>query len=99
MSKLRWLVAGVAVGVIAVAFRDFDRDRWLSPALPGGDEEPGGTEPILGYDGMDQETLMDWLSEADLDDDTIDSIIRYEKANRDRQPVLDALNDLAPVTS
>lgn len=98
MKTLRWMLAGIVVGVVAVAFRDLERRQWLAPALPGRDDEVDVEEPVLGYDGMDQETLLDWLSEADLDDETLEEIIRYERANRDRSPVLDALNDLMPKT-
>ena len=86
------MLAGVAVGVIAVAFRDLERRQWLSPALPRGgtiDEE----EPVLGYDGMDQETAIEWIASADLDADTVERMIEYERANRDRIPVLEALEE------
>ena len=92
MKTIQWMLAGVAVGVIAVAFRDFERREWLSPALPRGatiDEE----EPVLGYDGMDQETAIDWIAAADLDADTVERMIEYERANRDRIPVLEALEE------
>lgn len=96
MRTLKWLVAGAAVAVIAAAFRDFERGGWLSPATPvrqrlAGEEQE---EPVLGYDGMDQETLIDWLSEADLDEDTLLDIADYESRNRSRQPVISAVEDL-----
>lgn len=94
MNKLRWLVAGILVGVIAVAFRDMERGEWISPPIPRRDIEPEEEEPVLGYDGMDQETLFDWISESDLDDDTIDRILDYERAHADREPVIAALEDL-----
>lgn len=92
MKTLQWMLAGVAFGVIAVAFRDLERGEWLSPALPRGgsvDEE----EPVLGYDGMDQETAIEWIASADLDTATVERIIEYERGNLDRIPVLEALEE------
>ncbi len=43
---------------------------------------------------MDQETLLDWIEEAEVDDVTAARIAKYEEANRHRQPVLDALQEL-----
>lgn len=103
MSRLLKVLLGVAaVGVVAVAFRDSARGRWLRPALPGrgGDDDDGGLliaggeEPVLGYDGMDRDTLLDWLADADLDRDTLLRIRAYESANLGREPVLDAVDDL-----
>lgn len=94
MNKLKWLLAGVAIGVIAVAFRDLERGRWLAPELPRRDEPVGPEEPVLGYDGMDQETLLDWLASADMDADALARILRYEAANLNRAPVIDLLEDL-----
>jgi hypothetical protein len=93
MKTVQWMLAGILVGIVAVAFLDFEKGRWLSPALPVPDE-PDGEEPVLGYDGMDQETAIDWLGDAELDSETIERIIRYEEANRRREPVLSALEDL-----
>ncbi|HUE97523.1 MAG TPA: hypothetical protein VMN39_12755 [Longimicrobiaceae bacterium] len=93
MKTLQWILAGVAFGVVAVAFRDLERREWLRPALPGGvavDDE----EPVLGYDGMDQETAIDWIASADLDEDTVERIIRFERENLDRLPVIEALEEL-----
>lgn len=100
MSRLLKVLVGVAaVGVVAVAFRDSARGRWLRPALPGRDDDgdvliADGEEPVLGYDGMDRDTLLDWLSDADLDRDTLLRIRAYETANLARDPVLDAVDDL-----
>lgn len=93
MKTLQWMLAGVLIGVIAVAFRDLERGAWLSPALPQRDEVDE-EEPVLGYDGMDQETLIDWLASADLDDDSIDRVLRYERANLGREPVIEALEEM-----
>ncbi len=100
MSRLLKVMLGAAaVGVVAVAFRDTARGRWLRPALPGDDEDgdlliADGEEPVLGYDGMDRDTLLDWLADADLDRDTLLRIRAYETANQGREPVLDAVDDL-----
>ena len=97
---LQVLIGVAAVGVVAAAFRDSARGRWLRPAVPfGGDDDDvefalGGQEPVLGYDGMDRDTLLDWLADADLDRDTLLRIRAYESANLAREPVLDAVDDL-----
>lgn len=106
MSYLKVLLGAAAVGTIALAFRDFEGGGWLQPALPGGwadadvlledDDEDGelAEEPVLGYDGMDRDTLVAWLDDADLDEATLLHIRRYEVANQDREPVLDRIDDL-----
>ena len=101
MSRLlKVLVGAAAVGVVVVAFRDSARGRWLRPVFPGRGEDGGGLdiadgeEPVLGYDGMDRDTLLDWLTDADLDRDTLLRIRAYESATLGREPVLDAVDDL-----
>jgi hypothetical protein len=100
MNTLKWIVAGLLVGIAVSAFRDFERGAWLAPALPDDEEEEeeeeevGEEEPVLGYDGMDQETVLDWIENADLDRSTLRRIIRYEEENRSREPVLEALEEL-----
>ncbi len=98
---LKLLVGVAAVGVVVAAFRDSGRQRWLRPAMPfGGDDDEegdvsaGGQEPVLGYDGMDRDTLLDWLRDADLDRGTLLRIQAYESANEARGPVLDAIEDM-----
>jgi hypothetical protein len=95
MQLLKILLASAAVGVILAAFRDLENQAWLAPARAGaGAGGPADdTEPVLGYDGMDQDTLLDWLSDAELDEDTLDRMHRYELANRGREPVLSAIED------
>lgn len=97
MSALKAFLAGAAVGIILIAFRDSERGGWLMPAglddrLPAPDEEDLDQEPILGYDGMDQETLLDWLDDAELDAETLMRTRWYEQRNLAREPVLDALD-------
>jgi hypothetical protein len=96
MRLLKMLLAGAAIGVIVTAFRDFENETWLIPVRPGGaggmdlEDEP---EPVLGYDGMDQDTLLDWLADAAVDADTLERMHRYELAGRGREPVLSAIED------
>jgi hypothetical protein len=92
MKILQLILAGALLGVIVAAFRDTENRVWL---LPGEDTTPEPTEeePFLGYDGMDQETVLDWIEIADPDEFTIRKISRYERLNKRRQPVLDALEE------
>lgn len=94
MNLIKLLVGGAAVAAILAAFRDFETGGWLEPALPRGAVDDLETEPILGYDGMDQETVIDWLGDADLDRSTLTRIRAYERANRNREPVLAAVDDM-----
>ena len=101
MNLIKALLAGAAVGVLLIAFRDSESDRWLAPALIGGatDDELSEVgeeeeEPVLGYDGMDQEALLDWLIDARLDRDTLTRIRRYETGNLGREAVIDAVDEL-----
>jgi hypothetical protein len=94
MKTLQWILAGIVIGVVAVAFRDFEQRRWLRPTLPTRTAPPNGREPVLGYDGMDQESLLEWLPEANLDSEVLNDMIRYEEANLDREPVLEALEEM-----
>lgn len=94
MRIVKLLVAGAAIGMIAAAFRDWETGGWLQPAGLTTEPEVDEEEPVLGYDGMDQETLIDWLSEAELDPDTLERVRLYELAHRNRGPVLAAVDDL-----
>lgn len=85
----------MVVGVVLVAFRDRERGGWLTPALPRNDAtEVDGEEPVLGYDGMDQETLLEWLDSAGLDRATLQRILAYERATRGRGQVLLAVSEM-----
>ncbi|HEX6926311.1 MAG TPA: hypothetical protein VF167_12900 [Longimicrobiaceae bacterium] len=97
MSVWKALLAGAAVGVILIAFRDSARGGWLMPAgfprpFEAPEEEDLEEEPVLGYDGMDQETLLDWLEDADLDRETLLRTRWYEQRHQARELVLDALD-------
>ena len=94
MRLLRWIAAGVLLGVIVSRLRRFVADGRLEGTETTATIEPGGPEPVLGYDGMDQETLLEWLDDAALDDPTIREVIRYEAAHLQREPVLAALEEL-----
>ena len=94
MKTIKWLFAGILVGVIAVAFRDMERGEWLRPTVPQRRIPAGAEEPVLGYDGMDQETLLDWLTDAELDAAALERVLRYEEQNLAREPVLSLLEDL-----
>lgn len=59
-----------------------------------GEYSDADEEPVLGYDGMDRDSLVDWLRDASLDEETLLHIERYERAKQNREPVLDAVGDL-----
>lgn len=93
MNLLKLLAVGAVAGVVVAAFRDAENGGWL-PLGGFAEPEPGGTEPVLGYDGMDRDTLIDWLAAAELDRATLLEIRTYEAANRARKPVINALADM-----
>ena len=105
MKLGRILLGAAAVGAIAMALRDFRGSRWLIPTLGGTDglddidaidedaEAPADEEPVLGYDGMDRDTMLDWLRDASLDEATLLRMDRYERAHHNREPVLEAISD------
>jgi hypothetical protein len=96
MNYLKALAAAAAVTVIVIAFRDQDRRRWLAPVMAGGGSAPGDdldAEPVLGYDGMDVDTLRDWLDDADLDRGTLLRMREYEESHLAREGVLVAIDD------
>lgn len=95
MNLLKALAAAAAVGVIVVAFQDTETGGWLPPGGTLGDTVgPESPEPVLGYDGMDRDTLIDFLGSADLDRATLLRVQAYEMANQGRGVVLDAVADL-----
>ncbi|HEX2093511.1 MAG TPA: hypothetical protein VHG28_13985 [Longimicrobiaceae bacterium] len=97
MNILKLLLGGAAVATILVAFRDFDSGGWL---LPGGEpgEGPAGVaedeEPVLGYDGMDRDAVIDWLREARPNEDTLLRIHEYEVTHKGRALVLETISDM-----
>jgi hypothetical protein len=95
MNALKWMLAGLAVGMILVAFRDFENETWLVPGrTAGGDDGARDEEPFLGYDGMDEETLLEWLEDASPDRGVLRRIRGYEAANRARGSVLEVVDGL-----
>lgn len=96
MRAWRWIAGLAMVGGAVLALRELTA-RGVLPrggAAAGGELEPGGEEPVLGYDGMDRDTLIDWLSDADLDREALLRVRDYEAANRGREPVLEAVATL-----
>ena len=106
MRLLKVLLGVAAAGAIVAAFRDWNRGEWLRPAVPGADDDDArdrlygeddegeDEEPVLGYDGMDRDTLVAWLDDANLDEETLLRIRRYEEEHEGREPVLSAVDDL-----
>jgi hypothetical protein len=73
-------------------FRDMDGPRDSHGAI--GEYSDADEEPVLGYDGMDRDSLVEWLRDASLDEETLLDIERYERSKENREPVLDAVGDL-----
>lgn len=93
MRAWKWVAGLAMVGAAVVALRELTR-RGMLPRAGEAGVEPGGEEPVLGYDGMDRDTLIDWLNDADLDRESLLRIRAYEEANRAREPVLEAVATL-----
>lgn len=92
MNRFRWAVGGfLLAGVVYGLARREDAGRRRRTALRTQTEDQ--QEPILGYDGMDQETLLEWLDDAELDGDQIEQIIRYEERHARREPILTNLHE------
>ena len=94
MRLLKMLLAGAAVGVIVIAFRDFDQGRWITPPLgAGGEEDQDEAEPILGYDGMDVDAILDWFDQSGPDRATLLRMREYEAQHLARESVIRAIGD------
>lgn len=94
MRILKLILSGAAAAVVVLAFRDFRRREWIAP---GGRPEPffpEDEEPILGYDGMDRDTLVQWLRDAELDRETLFRIHEYEATHQRRERVLEEIGGL-----
>lgn len=94
MKLIKTLLAGAAVATIVIAFRDPETGGWLLAGHPGEGADESDEEPVLGYDGMDRDTLIDWLRDANLDALTLRRVRRYEAGHADRAAVRDAIDDL-----
>ena len=96
MNLLKLLVAGAAIGVIVIAFRDTDGGRWIAPPLrlgAEGEEDQDESEPVLGYDGMDVDGLIDWMDHSAPDRSTLERMRAYETAHLAREGVLTAISE------
>jgi hypothetical protein len=95
MNLLKLMLAGAAIGVIVIAFRDADQGRWIAPPLrlTGEGEDQDEAEPILGYDGMDVDALIDWIDSAGPDGSTLQRMRDYEAAHLAREGVLAAIEE------
>jgi hypothetical protein len=97
MKRMRKLIGAVLVLVgFVLAYRALREPDDGASLAPGRDLSPrfDNEEPVLGYDGMDLQTVVEWLESADLDSATLRRIRAYEQRNRSRESVLDTLNDL-----
>lgn len=92
MKLLRLLAAGIAVGVIVIAFRDVEQGS-VAGTRRRGEEDQGEAEPFLGYDGMDVDTLLDWLEQSAPDAAMLVRMREYETAHLGRDAVLRAVED------
>ena len=93
MNLLKLLVAGAAIGVIVIAFRDFDQGRWIAPPLGAGGEDQDEAEPILGYDGMDVDAILDWFDQTGPDRATLVRMRDYETHHLAREAVIEAIGE------
>ena len=92
MNLLKMLVAGAAIGVIVIAFRDADQGGWIAPPLRlAGKEDQDEAEPVLGYDGMDVDAVIEWMDSAGPDRATLERMRDYEVTHRAREGVLEAI--------
>lgn len=96
MNVFRTLLGGLAGGAAGVAVRAILRGGKQDPRPSTGADD---VEPVLGYDGMDRDTLLDWLDRAELDADTVGRIRRYETERENRAPILARLNEMDAPTA
>jgi len=83
--------ADVEIGGEAASSR---RRAGLPPRLADHPEHQAGRptpgrEPLLGFDGLDTDDLLEWIDEADPDPALLRSILDYEVNHRNREPVLE----------
>lgn len=63
-------------------------DRLQEEPIHRSGEATPGAEPMLGYDGLATEDILDWIRDADPDLEQLRAIHDYEAAHRERAPVL-----------
>lgn len=56
-----------------------------TPVPPG---EVEAAEPILGYDGLEVDGVLEWIRDADPDADQLRAMLQYEAGHRDRLEVM-----------
>lgn len=50
-------------------------------------------EPVLGYDGLVTDDVLDWIRDADPEPDQLRAILDYEGTHLEREPVLRELRE------
>lgn len=88
------LATGTVMGTLTVAVRRWQREELGLDGRSVPHARPEEEEPILGYDGMDAGTLIDWLERAGLDSERLRRVRSYEVRNRNRGDVLAVIDDL-----
>ncbi|CAN5843759.1 hypothetical protein BH23GEM3_BH23GEM3_15770 [soil metagenome] len=96
MRLLKIILAAVTLGAIYLVLRGLQQPAAGRPPAPPRPQPPedDDAEPVLGYDGMDMDTLIPWLESADLDKATLRRIRRYEVSHHARETVLATIDDL-----
>lgn len=87
--------ANAEIGGEAAASRRF---AGLPPDLADDPErQPGKVspdpEPVLGFDGMSVDDVLDWIRDADPEPAVIRRILGYERGNRARDPIIRECRD------
>ncbi len=94
MNIFKLLLGGAAAAVILHAFRDETTGGWLPPGGPTAPRFPADEEPVLGYDGMDRDMVIEWLRDSNFDQETLFRVHEYEATHQRREAVLEAIADL-----
>jgi hypothetical protein len=92
MKIPRLVVAGSLLGAAVGLLRIYLRRLSEPQAQPGGAPVLDEHEPVLGYDGMDVDTLLTWLADAGLDRETLSRMREYEEQHLRREAVLTELD-------
>jgi hypothetical protein len=86
------VVAGALLGATVGLLRVYLRHLSEAPLQAGGTAILDEHEPVLGYDGMDVDTLLTWLADAGLDRETLSRMRDYEAQHLGREAVLAELD-------